>query len=83
MWKLVLSYVPVKGWVINSDVDGLHDGPSGAMCLPAYDSEAVHTDRMSCGLAMLTPSIFSITFTTLVPSMVSMYVGKYNIFPQT
>ena len=53
MWKLVLSIVPVKGWVINSDVHGFCDGPSGAMCFPAYDGEAVHTDRMSLELAML------------------------------
>ena len=48
---LVLSYVPTEGRVINSDVHGLPDGPGGAMCLPAYDGEAVHTDRMSLGLA--------------------------------
>ena len=53
MWKLVVSYVPVEGWVINSDVHGLPDGPSGAICLPSYDGEAGHTDGMSHGLAVL------------------------------
>ena len=53
MWKLVLSYLPVEGWVINSDVHGLPDGPSGAMCLPGYDAEIVHTDTMSHGLAVM------------------------------
>ena len=38
MWILVLSYVPVEGWVINTDGHGLPDGPIGAMCLPAYGS---------------------------------------------
>ena len=36
-----------------SDVHGLPDHPCSAMCLPAYDGEAVHTDRMSDGLAVL------------------------------
>ena len=51
--EVVLSHVPVEGWVINSDVHGLPDGPSGARYLPAYDSQAVHSDRMSHGLAVL------------------------------
>ena len=53
IWKLVLSYAPVEGWVINLDVHGLSDCPGGAMCLPAYDGAAVHIDRMSHGLAVL------------------------------
>ena len=53
MWMLVLPHVPVEGWVINSDVNGPPDGPSGVMCLPAYDGEAVYTDRIFHGLAVL------------------------------
>ena len=53
MWQLVLSYVSVEGCVINLDVHGLHDGSSGAMCLPTYDGEAVHIERISLGLAVL------------------------------
>ena len=52
MQKLVFSYVSVEGWVIDSDVYGPCDGPGGAMCLPAYDGQAVHTARMSLDLAM-------------------------------
>ena len=53
MWKLVFFYVSVEGLVIDFDVQGLPDGSGGAICLPAFDSEAVHTGRMSCGLSML------------------------------
>ena len=41
-----------EGWVTDSDIHGPLDSPGGAMCLPAYDGEAVHTGRMSDGLAM-------------------------------
>ena len=53
VWKLALSYAPVEGWVIKSDVHGLLDGLSGAMCLPAYDGEIAHTDRILCNLPVL------------------------------
>ena len=53
MWKLVFSNVSVEGWAIDLDIHGLLDGPGGATCLPAYDGEAAHTGRISCGLAML------------------------------
>ena len=53
VWKLVFSYIPVNGCVIDSDINGLLNGSGDAMCLPAYDGEAAHTDEMSCGLAML------------------------------
>ena len=46
-------YIPVEGLVIDLGAHGLLNGPSDAMCLPAYYGEAVHTDRMSCGLAVL------------------------------
>ena len=48
----VLSYCSINGWVINSDVYGLLDGPSGAMSLPAYNVEEVHTESMFHGLAV-------------------------------
>ena len=38
--------------VIDLDVHGLLDGHSGAMCLTAYNGEAVHTDEMSHGMAL-------------------------------
>ena len=53
MWKLIFSYVSVEGWVIYSDVHDLLGGPNDAMHLPAYYGEAVHTGRMSHGLAAL------------------------------
>ena len=53
MWKLVFSYVPVEGLVIDSDIHCLLHGPGGTKCLPAYNGEAVHTGKMSCGLSML------------------------------
>ena len=52
MWKLAFSYVLVEGWVIDSDIHGLLDGPGDAMLLPAYDGEAIHVGKMSHGLAM-------------------------------
>ena len=47
------SFALAKGWVIDLDVHGLLDGPSDTMCLPAYDGEAVHTDGISHGQAVL------------------------------
>ena len=53
MWKLVFSYVTFEGWAIDPDVHGLLDGLSDAMCLLVYYGEAVYTDRMSHGQAVL------------------------------
>ena len=38
--------VSVRGWIIEPDVHGLLDGPSGGVCLPAHNGEIVHTDVM-------------------------------------
>ena len=35
------------------DENGLLDSPGDAMSLPSYYGETVHTNGMSCGLAML------------------------------
>ena len=53
MWKLVFSYIPVEGWVIDPGVHGLLDGPSDAMCLPVQDGKTVQFDWVTCGLAVL------------------------------
>ena len=53
MQKLVFSYIPVEGWMIDLDLHGLLDGPSDAMCLPSYNKETVCTDRMSHVMAVL------------------------------
>ena len=47
------SYVPVEGWVIDLGIHGLLGSPGDAICLPAYDSEAIHAGKMSIGLAIL------------------------------
>ena len=39
--------------VIDLNIHGLLDSPGDAICLPAYDGEAIHADKMSHGLAVL------------------------------
>ena len=51
--KLTFSYILYEGWVIDPDVNGLLNGPSDAMCLTAYYSESLYTDRMLYGPAVL------------------------------
>ena len=48
MWKLVLSYVPVEGWVIDSAIHGLLEGHDDA-----YDGEAINAGKMSHSLTIL------------------------------
>ena len=81
MWKLVLSHVPVEGWVINSDVHGFPDGPSGARYLPAYDSKAVHSDRMSHGLAVLIDGGGFVNHIKLVQLLLREGMVSYDVKP--
>ena len=53
MEQLVFPQVPAEGWDIDADKHGLLDGPGDAMCLFAYNGEAIHLDGVSCGLAVL------------------------------
>ena len=39
MWQAVFAHIPIKGRVIDSDVNGLLDGSGNAMSLPSYDLE--------------------------------------------
>ena len=51
--QLVFPQVPVEGWVIDMDKHHLLDGPGDAVCFPAYSGESVHTDGVSCRLAVM------------------------------
>ena len=55
-WMWGSWYFPkflVEGWVIDTDEHGLLDGPGDAMYFPAYNGEAVHTDKVSCRVTVL------------------------------
>ena len=53
MGQLVFPQVPFEGWVIDADKHGLLDSLGDAVCLPAYNGEAVNIDGVPCGLAVL------------------------------
>ena len=54
--QLVLPYIPVEGWVTDSNKHGLLHSPSNNMCFPAHNRKAVHIDGMSFKLAVLVDS---------------------------
>ena len=42
MCQVVFAHIPVKGRVVDSDVNGLLDGSGHAMSLPSYNLEIFH-----------------------------------------
>ena len=48
MWKLILSKVSVKGWVINMNVQGFYYIPSDCLQIPVHYGEAFGVDQMLC-----------------------------------
>ena len=42
MWQVVFAHIPVKGRVINSDVNGFFDGSGHATSLPSYNLEVFY-----------------------------------------
>ena len=42
MWQVVLANIPVKGRVVNSDVNGFFDGSCHVMSLPSYNLGVFH-----------------------------------------
>ena len=50
--QLEFDNVPVKGWIIDPDVNGLIYAPSSVVCLSTYYGEIVHTDVMPRGVTV-------------------------------
>ena len=52
MGQLKLAYVPIEGWIIDPDVQGLLDGSCDVVFHPTYYGKVVHTEVMTCGVTM-------------------------------
>ena len=50
--QLEFAYILVERWIIYPDEHSLIDSPGNAVCLTTHNGETVHTDAMSCGVAM-------------------------------
>ena len=48
-----LSYVPIKGWIIDPDLHSLLYGPGYTVCLPTSYGKTVHADVMIWGVTMV------------------------------
>ena len=54
MWgQLELANVPIEGWIIDPDVLGLLDGPCDDVHLNTHYGEVVHTNPVTCDVAMV------------------------------
>ena len=53
MWKLILSKVPVEGWVINMNIHGLFYIPTDPLQLPVHYGEAFRVEQMPCGVTVV------------------------------
>ena len=53
MWQLVLCYVSVRQWVIYIHEHGFLYVPRRTLCFLMYGVEALWTEGMSCGTAVM------------------------------
>ena len=52
MLQLVLSNIPIEGWIINLYVYDLLDGSDKVVWFPNYNGEIVQTGLMTCYVSM-------------------------------
>ena len=53
MGQLDFANVPIKRWMIDPDVHGLLEGPTGVVCLLADYGNVVHINAMPRGVTMV------------------------------
>ena len=53
MVRLELSNVPIEGWIFDSDIYGLLDGPCDVVHLPTHYGKVIYTGVMTCVVSMI------------------------------
>ena len=53
VWQLVFAYVPIQGWITESNENGFFNWSGKVLLLPPHSSEVVYSCCMTCGIVMV------------------------------
>ena len=53
VWQLILSSIPIKGWIINPYKYDLLNNWFEVMWFPIHATEGIYADEMSCGAGII------------------------------